>query len=370
MMERKRASRGATMILIVILLPALFALSALAINIAYMETVNTDIQVATDAAVRAAGRTYTVTGDQDAALAAAQEAAARNPIGSQVLPITAGDLDFGESDRPSAGSPYSFNATGSGNAVRLTTRTLNSGAADPIDPVFPFFGSAFEIRPLREAISTQGVIDVALVVDRSGSMAYSSNEVAQYPPNPAAAPPGWDFGDPVPPNARWLDLIAAVQVFNTELTNSPQQELLSLSMYNHESATHHHLTSDYSQVISKLGEVSQEFTLGGTNIGRGIIEGLGAVTDNSYAREHASRVIVVMTDGVHNYGWHPVSAAGTAANAGVTLFTITFSDEADQSLMQQAAEKCGGENFHAVNATQLQEAFRDIARRLPTLLTK
>lgn len=54
-----------------------------------------------------------------------------------------------------------------------------------------------------------------------------SYKISMDPPDPSSAPAGWDFGDPVPPNARWLDLIAAVQVFNNELTASPQEELLS-----------------------------------------------------------------------------------------------------------------------------------------------
>ena len=358
------------MMLVAILLPALFALAAFAINIAYIETVKTDIQIATDAAARAAGRTYAMTSDENLSLLAAQEAANRNRIADNVvLPITAGDLDFGVSDRGSMTSPYVFDHTGGGNSVRLTTRTLNTNNANPIFPVFPFFGSTQEIRPLMTATSTQGVIDIALVVDRSGSMAYGSTEVAQYPPNPIAAPPGWDFGDPVPPGARWLDLIAAVQVFINQLNASPQEELLSLSMYNQDPTTPQNLTVNYQDIIDSLTVVSANFQKGGTNIGSGVNAGLNAVIDPAYARPHASKVIVVMTDGVHNIGWNPVSAATSVADNGVTVFTITFSDEADQGLMQQVADKCGGEHFHAVTAAQLQDAFRSIARRLPTLLT-
>jgi hypothetical protein len=339
------------MMLIAILLPALFALSALAINLAYIEQVGTDVQIAADAAVRAAGRTYAVTGDEAEALLAAQDAANRNPIAENVvLPITAADLDFGISDRSTSDSPYVFNHTGSGNAVRLTTRTLHNGSSDPIYPVFPFFGSGFEIRPLRTA--------------------YASDEAAAYPPNPASAPPGWDFGDAVPPNARWLDLIAAVQVFNNELTASPTEELLGLAVYNHQGQAIQNLSNDYSLTINSLTSISSNFEKGGTNIGSGIYYGKRVVTDPDHARDHASKVIVVLTDGVHNYGWNPVSSAASVANEGTTIFTITFSDEADQTLMQSVAAKCGGEHFHAATAAQLQEAFRQIARRLPTLLTQ
>lgn len=360
------------MVLIVILLPALFALSALAINIAYMEAANTEIQIAADAAVRAAGRTYALTGDKSLALADAREAAARNPIGTYVLPIAAGDLEFGVSTRTDQVSGYEFTSSGAGkgNSVRLSTNSLSSGSAAGIDPVFPFFGSGFKIRPLRTATSTQGVIDIALVVDRSGSMAYASDELADYPPAPANAPPGWDFDDPCPPGARWLDLIAAVKTFRDELDQSPQEELLALSTYNHESATPVKLSTDYQVVIDELVSISTNFSAGGTAVGRGIHEGIGAVFDPNQSRDFASKVIVVMTDGVHNYGSSPYGAAETCANRGVTLFTVTFSDEADQALMQDLAERSGGQHFHAVTAAQLKQAFQDIARSLPTLLTQ
>ncbi|TWT49740.1 von Willebrand factor type A domain protein [Rubripirellula amarantea] len=365
-----RNRSGATIALVVILLPVLFAISALAINVAYIESANTEIQIATDAAVRAAGRTYALTGDQDASLVAAQEAAARNPIGDYVLPISAGDLDFGVSDRDDVDSAYQFTNSGSGNSVRLTTRALSSGAVAGMPTVFPFFGDSFVIRPERTAICTQGVIDIALVVDRSGSMAYSADEVAVYPPAPASAPADWDFGDPVPPNARWIDLIASVQAFIDELDASPQTELLSLSTYNNSSATPTKLGDNYADVVAALNTISMNFEAGGTNIGQGMYEALAAVNDSTHGRDHASKVVLLMTDGVHNYGTHPKSAAYSLANSGVTLFAITFSDEADQATMQDVAEMCGGEHFHAINAAQLKEAFQKIARRLPTLITQ
>ena len=126
-----------------------------------MESASTDIQIAADAAARAASRKYVTTGDKQAALVAAQELAQRNPVGDFVVPITMSDLDFGISNRTSANAPYTFNNTGNGNSVRLTTRTLAIDG-NGIDPVFPFFGGSFQIRPERTAVSTQGVIDVAL----------------------------------------------------------------------------------------------------------------------------------------------------------------------------------------------------------------
>ncbi|MEM9645963.1 MAG: vWA domain-containing protein [Planctomycetota bacterium] len=366
----KNARRGATLLVIAILLPGLLAIAALAINLAYIESLNTDIQIAADAAVRAASREYVLTGDKNRALAAAQQAASRNQVGGQTLPLTMNDLEFGTSNRTSLDQPYNFQSTGTGNAVRLTTRTLASGAGVNIKPLFPMFGASFSIRSNRSAVSTQGTIDIGLVVDRSGSMAYAANEKAVYPPLPDAAPAGWDFGAPVPPQSRWLDLIAAVRTFEQSLNNSTQDELLALSVYNHAPATHVRLTNDYQQTIDALNAISVKFEKGGTNIGEGMMAGGAAVNDSARSRPFASKVLIVMSDGIHNVGHDPKHAAKILADQGITVFTVTFSQEADQTRMKEIADMCGGQHFHAVSASQLSDAFQAIARSLPTLLTR
>ncbi|WP_404310759.1 vWA domain-containing protein [Neorhodopirellula lusitana] len=363
---------GSVMVLLVVLLPVLFVLSSYAINIAYIEAVNADVQIATDVAVQAAGRAYMETGDEAAALAAAQQAASRNPVSGVTIPIGASDLDFGISQRQSISEGYTFNVVSDGepgNAVRLTTRTLNESSSNLIPPIFPTMGVDIQIRPNARAISTRSTMDVALVIDRSGSMAFSSDEVADPYASPAAAPAGWNYGDPVPPNSRWLDMVASVQSFNQYLTDSPQIEQLSLSTYSHITSTEQKLTYDYPQVIDGLNTISAFFDGGGTAIGQGMREGLGALNDESVARPYAVKVMILLSDGIHNYGSSPESAVNQMQNSGATLFAITFSNEADQGRMQQLAESCGGTHFHAVDAAQLTQAFQDIAKRLPSLMT-
>jgi hypothetical protein len=57
-----RPRRGAIVPLVCLLLPVLIVLAAFSINFAHMELVRTQAQVAADASVRAAGRTFTLTG--------------------------------------------------------------------------------------------------------------------------------------------------------------------------------------------------------------------------------------------------------------------------------------------------------------------
>ncbi len=366
-----KKKRGATMVMLAILFPVLFGLAAFAINVAYIEAVNSDVQITVDAAARAAGREYVNTGSRDAALIAAQEAANLNPVSGQVLSLTADDLEFGVSRRDSVNQKYGFVSVASGgNAVRVSTNSLSEGNGNAIPELFPFFGSTFEIRPLRTATSTQATIDVSLVIDRSGSMAFASDEVTDPYNPPVSAPAGWVYGDPCPPLARWRDLVGAVEVFNQQLILSPQNEQLSLSTYNTTSRTDVQLSYDYSLTIDALDAITANFEGGGTGIGIGLAEGIGAITDTTLSRPYATKVIVLMTDGIHNFGESPTSVASNAAANGITVFTVTFSDEADQTLMQDVASYTGGQHFHAADATQLEDAFREISRKLPSLLTR
>ncbi len=367
--KKCKARRGATIALVMIFLPVLFLLAAFAINLVYMQTVNTEVQIAADAAVRSATRTYVLSGSKDQALLAAQEAAAMNPINGNVLPINAVDLEYGVSQRYSLGDPYVFVPASVGNSVRLTTQSLAAGNGPTIEPLFPLFGSLVNIRPLRTATSTKMTVDIVLVVDRSGSMAYSATEIGDGSAPPAAAPAGWWFDGPVPPQSRWLDLVAAVNAFNTALSTSPDHEQLALATYNEVPVINVPLTTNYTQVADALDAISLNFIMGATNIGDGMNAGLVALKDPTYSRQFASKVMIVMTDGNHNTGWWPDSAATVIAAEGVTIYTVTFSDEANQALMQLVASRGSGEHFHATTSAQLTSAFQQIARRLPTILT-
>jgi hypothetical protein len=201
-------------------------------------------------------------------------------------------------------------------------------------------------------------------------MAYAAHEVAAFPPAPASAPPGWFFCDAAPPDSRWRNVVTAVSVFLNEMTNSPASELVSLSTYNSSAITDQSLTSSYSLIMDALEPYTNNLCAGGTNIGGGISEGAAALALSPATRVGAVKVIVVLTDGIHNTGSDPVTAAQSAASGGAMIFTITFSNEANQSTMQQVAVEGGGKHFHANSPSDLVFVFQEIAKQLPTLLTR
>ena len=199
-------------------------------------------------------------------------------------------------------------------------------------------------------------------------MAYSANEVSgNY--NPAAAPPGWSFGDPVPPQSRWLDAVDAVQQFLELLEASNQDERVSMSSYSDRAKTDVNLMSNYLETKQAMSGYSKKFNSGATNIGDGILAGASALGNKKHARSWASRVMIVLTDGIHNIGTDPLIAAKKAAAQNIQIYTVTFSSEADVASMQKVAAAGSGKHFHALNGSQLADAFDEIARSLPTLIT-
>ncbi len=252
MSQSKHYRRGATMVAVAILLPILLLLSAIAVNLAHIQVVNTKVQIVTDVSVRAAGAAYVETGVEADGLVAAQQLASLNPIESTVLAIASSDLDFGLSQRNAHDKAYTFTSGTNGNSVRLTTNSFAGGAGDAVQPFFSISGANFDIRPVCTATHSQTTLDVAVLVDQSGSMAFAANETSGGG-TPAAAPPGWSYGDAAPPQSRWLDLVAAVNGFCNELTQTSKIEKVALCGYRNIAFRHVNLTDELSRDFRRPG---------------------------------------------------------------------------------------------------------------------
>lgn len=369
--KKLRSRRGAILVLVAILLPVMLILSAVAINFAYMDLCQTELFTATDAAARATSRELSVTRSQSSAILRGKAIAALNSVGGNSLTLADSDFRFGRSARAASNSRYAFDAGHSTkNAVEINARRTAGSLDGPIALFMPNVLGRGTVELTKSAVATSIDVDVALVLDRSGSMAFAVDEIADPMAIPASAPPGWVFGWPAPPICRWRNLLDAVQVFTSELSSSPMDELVSISTYNHIATTDLSLTNNYSLVSTALAPYTASLPMGATNIGGGINEGVGALLYSPMARPHAAKVIVLMTDGIHNYGTDPYWPAQLAANAGITIHTVTFANEADIPRMQEIAAVGGGKHFHASSAADLSAAFHDIARSLPTLLTQ
>lgn len=367
---KKTRRRGAMLVLMLLLLPVLILVCGIAVNTAYMELSRTELQVASDAAARAGGREFIISRSQMDAETTAKHFASLNLIANTPLQLQDSDIEFGISKRAGTAGRYNFTPNSAKpNALRVTSNRTTGSASGPIPLFLPALFGTSNFEASQMSVSSLVEVDVALVIDRSGSMAYAAAETADLSNRPMYAPPGWQFCDPAPPQCRWRDVVAAVQVFLDEVNSSPSDELVSLTTYNHDAHLEQTLTDDYDDILLPLDFYTQGLCAGGTNIGSGINFGSQSLMA-SPSRPGAIKVIVVLTDGIHNWGTSPVQAANVAAGGGVQIFTVTFADEADISLMQSVANTGGGTHIHATSASDLSIAFREIARRLPTLLTE
>lgn len=365
------ARTGGVLLLVLVLTLLMLTLGAFAINLAQMQLVRTEMQVASDASARAANRVFANTRDFAEAQRVAQSVANRNRVNGRTLSLRPSDFELGTAIRSRLDQRYQYTPGGPNpNSIVLRTRMGSDTPSGPVELFIPGFAGVNIVSVASEALSTQVELDIALVIDRSGSMAYAANEKAAFPPFPKAAPVNWNFGQPVPNPSRWLDTVDGIKVFLNELNKTPQLEHVSLVTYSTSAKVDLNPTSNYGAITSILNKYSAKFDSGHTNIGLGLRSSGSALLHSSQARPWAVKVVVLMTDGIENTGPNSVSEAKKLARDGVMIFTVTFSAEANQTRMRQVAGEAGGKHYHATSSSDLQRVFRDIARQMPTLVTR
>lgn len=358
--------------LMALLLPVTLMLSAFAINIAYVELSRIEMFICADSITRAAGRDFAISGDKANAMKVGRQAATLNTVNSQPMQLADSDFVFGEASRPDLSKRYSFDPSGQfPNAVEVTLRKTSSSTNGRLAIPLPMiFGGVSSIDSTKTSRSNPLEADIAIVLDRSGSMAYAANEIADGT-KPKSAPTGWAFGEAVPPNSRWLDAIASVNVFMAEIAKTPMKELVSLSTYNSSAGTDVFLTTDQTPIVQAMDKYSKNFYSGGTNITSGLDCGRLTLL-SGLSRPYAAKVMIVLTDGINNVGTQAqlLAAAQSAADKKIIIYTVTFSNEADKTTMAKIAAIGLGKYAHATSSADLQNVFKEIAKGLPLLLTQ
>ncbi len=378
--RRAPSRRGAIIPLTAFLLILLIAAAAFTVDIAYMNAVNTELQQAADAAARAASSELGRSQDLDFATYAAIDIGAENDVAGKPLVLTEDDVQFGQSQQQSDGTFAFVESEGPINAVRVHGSRTSISAGGPVSLILgPLLGKDF-YEPEVFASAARVDRDIVIVVDRSGSMAWDESSIDwRYPLEYATASTSVNYGRPPhPTGSRWAGLIAAAGVFREAVLETKEEEHLGLVSYSQAYSyngftcttvsTNANLSSDPQVIEDKLIQIGQNPIIGGTNISAGLSRGISVVTNPDYARPHAFKMIILMTDGVWNEGVDPSITAQTAADNSIVVHTITFSEGANQADMQEVAEITGGKHFHAPTREELKEAFREIAFSIPVIL--
>lgn len=362
------------MVLVAVIMPVFVLMAAFAIDVAWMQLVRTELRTATDSASRAGAKTLSLQQDIPLARAAARDAARRNLVAGQPLATRDADIQFGQSEEDANGR-FVFNASGSlTNAVHVDGLRTAGSAAGPVNLFFGGILGVSSFQPVSTATSTMLDRDIVLVIDRSGSMG--------LPVTHSGGGNGQNCG-PLRADTRFAALDQAVNDFIAELALTFPKERVALVSYSSRNRvrcgggnlrfevadTRAPLTEEYARIQSEMNWFMQNGIGGSTAIGEGLREGLRTMNAGG-ARPLAIKTVVLMTDGIHNTGVDPITAAREAARDGVTVHTVTFSPGAEQDRMRRVAAEADGRHFHADTTSDLREVFREIARTLPVLLTE
>ena len=399
--------RGAVVILFMVVLPALLVLSAVAINLAYLQLSRTELMVANDLAANAAGRALSSKQSVTAARDMAISIASSNQVAGRPLSLDssagANQIEFGVSSQTtnSQYSKFRFDEISSASAKRLNAVRVN-GKQENISVYFPgLLPSNSTFKTQFSSVSMQVDRDITLVFDRSGSMReFEMNWPSGYNPRSNAAMNAatnagivrksgskyyynsgqdantldyflWNNHFKLQPVARtkWEKLVDATDALMGLLSETPNTELVSITTYSSNARNDLPLSENYVGAMSNLR--SQEVN-GATAIGSGMTEGVKNFA-TSKARPFSSKTMVVLTDGYENSGPIGAVAAAKQITAGnVTIHTITFGQGANTSLMKQVAQ-IGNGRFYDVDggdAETLTAVFQDIVNNLPTILVQ
>lgn len=374
--SRHDERRGGIVVLVAILMSVLVTLSVFAINLVYMEITRTELRIACDAAAKAAIVRLGSTQNQTTARTFAQSVAQLNPVGGSPLTLTSAQIEFGYASRTGTGA-YTFapNVTPL-NSARVT-------ASKNVGMIFGGFLSTTSFTPQQQSIVMRVNHDIALVLDRSASMAFdSSNMEFVYPADRNFGTNFQNyFATPSLTASRWKSLADAVTAFNTVLTTRQLDAQVALTTFAEdysfgtftsvEASTDVPLTKTYSLIDNQMTVWNNTVLVGDTNIEAGLAQGRAALIGTG-ARLTAQRTIILLTDGVPTSG--STNLATIAANyraEGIVTHVITFGGQAasgaNQTLMQNTAASGYGQYYHAPDSATLNSVFRQIAEGLPAV---
>ena len=350
--RRRHQRRGSMLILVAFLMIFLLIFSAMIINLAYMQLVDTEMRAATDAAARAAAESLARGESVAEARAEARRIAALNTVGGESLQLSDNNIVFGFATAPTSGrSTFSTNGAEI-NAVRIVGSRDNGSPGGSVSMLFQGFLDDTEFTAARAATARIQERDFCLVLDRSGSM--SSRDGGRV-------------------NGVNISRLEALQIacddFIQVLNETIGREQLAVTSYSTTSTRDVNLSFNYTDTTSFVTQLRAN---GMTNIGMGIDDGVTVLMDPSRHRQVARPVLVVMTDGQHNQNRDPEAAArqAMAAHPNLLIHTVTFSPGADRGRMQRVAAIGNGRHHHAADLDQLRAVFEEIARTAGTSLVE
>lgn len=336
--RRRHARQGAMLVLLAAMLVLFFVAVAFSVDIAYMHLVRGELRTATDAATKAASETLARTQDVEQAIARGKEIARENLVAGQGLELDTADFKVGNS-RQLSNDRFDFRENERPiNSIEVRGKRTASSRSGPVGLFFGTLLGSKTFSPEKLSRATFVERDLVVVVDRSGSMQ----------------------------GQKFKDLKRAMQTFVNTLQSANLKTRLGLASYSSDATEDVPLTADLSQTTSAMSRMQVG---GATSISRGMLAG-SSIMRLARSGEIIERVMIVMTDGLHNTGPEPEPVAVGLASQGIVIHTIGFGADADVARMKRIAQIGHGESFQADNGKQLNKIFRELATTLSTVITE
>ena len=355
----KHSESGQSLILVAISILALLSMLVLAIDFGLAYSERRRMQNAADAGALAGAWVLAEGGGDDEIYAAIYEYTVNQ---NQALSFEAYYLPGNEAV---GGGPVPTTATGIKVIARTTFPTIFAGVVG--------FNTISAAGTAGGGFSS---LDIMLVLDRSGSMDDDSCSLSCGTSSSSCIACGGVWTLPPQPIT---DAKNAAKAFVD--MNNPNLTHMGLVSYSDGATLNQQLTSNFASV---KGAIDSLIASGCTNAPAGIATAKNELI-GPRKRPDAIRFIVFLTDGLPNKGLTPAEScpscpsypggcpaamsatrtqADIAAQNGIVIYAISLGDKADMGLMQDIADRTGGEAFFAPTAGDLLAIYQTIFDRI------
>jgi uncharacterized protein YegL/Flp pilus assembly protein TadG len=372
------------LVFVTVALVLLFVAAVFSVDIAYMFLVREQLQVATDAAAKAAVVALAQGSSSQQATNTAISYAGQNKVGANGLTIAGGNVSLGKVVYAQSGA-WTFSSGGTPLIAAQVTGSVSS-------PLFfaPVLGSkTFTTRNSSTAAFVRN--KWCLVFDRSGSMCFDMSGNDWYYPPPTGYLNGQYPGSSRSPyypdatNSRLGNLYTGATTFLNALTNSPggtASNEVGMVTFADSANTDCQFTSNYSAISTQLHSYlttniwSDGIANGGTNLSAGLQAAINMfISDANTDKTVWNKVIIVFSDGQWNQGNDPINGGSptivSQANSNsITIYTVGLLQQSNNATMQNLASQTGGQFYYVTTGTALQNAFQALAQTIPVILTQ
>ncbi len=232
---------------------------------------------------------------------------------------------------PNGATAGNFTVTASSN----TTSTVRTGTVTITATTSNVVGSTYTITVTQPPNGVTNAVDVALVIDRSGSMATS------YYLEPAK-----NAAKTFVQNMQNDDNIAVVSFCEYATVNFPLTKIVS----------------DATK-ISAQNAITGIYSEGYTSIGAGLVY---AKDQLALGRPSSPQAIVLLSDGYEN-GAPYVSTVLPTIPQNINIYTVALGSASDQTLLNNIATSKGGKYYFAPDASAIQQIYSFIRGSITNL---